>query len=176
MIDPTVMLSTHVSVATFTKSTTAPQLGIDNGLPEDLLARAQGYCTNLFEKMRTTLGDQPINVHSGFRCLALNTALKGSPTSDHMVANAMDFDCNNRMTLPQAFKMILQSDLKWKQFMLEGVTAANPKGGWLHIAYDTDLTDDQQRMDIKVVNFNNGQPAYQEVTLEQALAWCDQQS
>jgi len=177
MVDPATMLSDHVSVTTFTQSATAGADGIDNSLPDELLQAAKDYCTNCFEKMRVILGNERVNIHSGFRCEALNTALKGSPTSDHMKANAIDFDILDRMTFPQTFKTILQSDLKWKQFMMEGITAANPKGGWLHIAYDTSLTDDQQKMDIKVVNFDDqGIPHYVEVTLEQALAWCDTQS
>ena len=177
MVDPSTMLSDHVSVATFIKSSSATADGIDNSLPDELEQAAKDYCVNCFEKVRVVLGNQKINIHSGFRCETLNTALKGSPTSDHMKANAMDFDCLDRYTFPQAFKLILQSDLKWKQFMLEGVTAAHPKGGWLHIAYDTNLTDEQQKMDIKVVKFDEqGNPHYQEVTLEEALAWCDAQS
>ena len=177
MVDPATMLSDHVSVATFTKSPTADHDHINNGLPEDQLDRAKAYCTNFFEKMRVVLGSQPVNIHSGWRSQALNDALPGaSKTSDHMKANALDFDINSRMTLPQAFKTILQSDLKWKQLMIEGVTVANPKGGWLHGAYDTDVEDDQQRMDIKIVKFDTGKPVYTMVSLEDAIAWCDEPS
>lgn len=175
MVDPTTMLSEHVSAATFTHSVKGEEQRIDNSLPDALLPAAQAFCTNCFEKMRIVLGGQRINVHSGFRCKILNTAVKGSDTSDHMKANAMDFDCNDRMTLPQAFKIVLQSELRWKQFLLEGVTAARPEGGWLHIAYNTALPDDKQKMEVKIVNFDSGEASYHTVTVAEALAWCDEQ-
>ena len=173
MVDPTVMLSEHVSAATFTKSTTGEKKGIDNSLPDDMLQPAQDFCVNCFEKMRIVLGEKRVNIHSGFRSKELNVAVKGSKTSDHMKANAMDFDCNDRMELPQTFKQILQSDMKWKQLLIEGITDENPEGSWIHIAYNTALPDDQQKMEIKIVRFDTGEAVYEAVTLEEALAWCD---
>jgi hypothetical protein len=96
-----------------------------------------------------------------------------------MRANAIDMDCNDRFNLPTTFKKILQSNLRWKQLMIEGVTTANPKGGWIHCAYDSDIAFEDQKMDIKVVRFLRGNdgimhPNYQDVTLEEAIIWCDQ--
>lgn len=178
MVDPTLLLSPHLSVAAFTKSSTAIRNGINNGLPDDQYEAAMAYALKFFEPALTVLGGM-INIHSGWRCLALNNALAGSSsTSDHMKANAIDMDYNDHMTLPKAFKKLLQSDIKYKQLMIEGVTVANPKGGWIHGAYDTSVGEDEQRMEIKIVRFVNvaGQmkPNYQGVSLNEALTWCDQ--
>ncbi len=182
MVNPTTQLSANLTAYQFTKSSTAIRKGIDNSLPDEMLDRAKRYAENFYEKVVALFG-APANIHSGWRCLALNNALPGSSkTSDHMNANAIDMDYNDKMSLPKAFKTLLKSDLKYKQLMIEGVTAANPKGGWIHGAYDTDVAMDQQKMEIKIVRFSADpndpggplQPHYQQVTLVEALKWCEE--
>lgn len=181
MVDPTTQLSAHLTAAAFTKSSTAIRNGIDNSLPDEMLERAKAYGENFYEKVLEILGG--CNIHSGWRCLALNNALPGSSkTSDHMNANAIDMDYNDKMSLPKAFKTLLQSDLKYKQLMIEGVTAANPKGGWIHGAYNTDVASEDQKMEIKIVHFVKDpanpdgplKPQYLQVSLADALKWCEE--
>ncbi len=45
-------------------------------------------CQTLLEPLRSKFG--PLRVSSGFRCLSLNRALPGSPTSQHMRGQAAD--------------------------------------------------------------------------------------
>jgi uncharacterized protein YcbK (DUF882 family) len=42
------------------------------------------------EALRHALGDKPINVSSGYRCLNHNRAVGGSPRSQHLYGNAAD--------------------------------------------------------------------------------------
>jgi hypothetical protein len=182
MVDPTIQLSAHLTVAAFTKSSTAIRNGIDNSLPDEMLERAKGYAENFYEKIYNLFGEDA-SIHSGWRCLALNNVLPGSSkTSDHMRANAIDMDYNAKMSLPAAFKKMLQSDLRYKQLMIEGVTVANPKGGWIHGAYDSDKAPEDQEMEIKIVHFVKNpanpdgplNPQYQPVSFLEALKWCEE--
>ena len=182
MVDPTTQLSEHLTASTFTKSSTAIRNGINNSLPDEMLDRAKGYAENFYEKIYQLFGGDA-SIHSGWRCQALNNALPGSSkTSDHMRANAIDMDYNGKMSLPKAFETILKSDVKYKQLMIEGITAANPKGGWIHGAYDSDFSPENQKMEIKIVHFVKDpsnpdgplKPQYLAVSLADALQWCEE--
>lgn len=88
-------LSPHFSLQEFTESETAVRLGIDNSLPDYLLEEAKATC-ELQERIRAYLShiagrDIPMVQTSGYRCLALNTALRSKPTSDHVKALAGDW-------------------------------------------------------------------------------------
>lgn len=77
------------SVAEFVRSDTADKKGIDNRLPKELLPNIQALVDNVLDPLRESYR-KPINVTSGFRCHALNKAVKGSATSDHMKGCAAD--------------------------------------------------------------------------------------
>jgi zinc D-Ala-D-Ala carboxypeptidase len=88
-------LSPHFSLEELTASDTAMRLGINNDLPLELLAPAKATA-EMLEAIRSYLSDLaakpvPILISSGYRCLALNTAVGSKPTSDHVVACAADF-------------------------------------------------------------------------------------
>lgn len=88
-------LSAHFTVGEFTFSDKATREGIDNRLPERLLADAR-RTAEMLERLRSFLSeargvDVPILLSSGYRCLALNRALKSADSSDHVIANAGDW-------------------------------------------------------------------------------------
>ena len=56
-------------------------------LPEQGISQA---LLDGLEKLRTAIGDKPINVSSGYRCLVRNRQVDGVPTSDHMKGKAAD--------------------------------------------------------------------------------------
>ena len=91
-----------------------------------LLALAQ-----LLEDVRTLLGDRAIMVHSGYRCPRLNTAIGGSPSSQHMRGEAADWHVPG-LELEAAFGAIRQSGLKWGQLILEGNRPGKPS--WVHLS------------------------------------------
>jgi zinc D-Ala-D-Ala carboxypeptidase len=82
-----VNLSTHFSLEEFTATA---HRGIDNSLPDRLLADARQTC-ELMERIRAHLGGVPIIVTSGYRCPQLNRAIGSADTSDHIRALAVDF-------------------------------------------------------------------------------------
>jgi zinc D-Ala-D-Ala carboxypeptidase len=89
------ILSPHFTLEEFIHSDLALRLGIDNDLPAELLAPARATA-EMLEAIRAYLSEVaekpvPILLSSGYRCLALNTALGSKPSSDHVLACAADF-------------------------------------------------------------------------------------
>lgn len=84
----------------------------------------------MLEVVRAHFG-RPIAVHSGYRSPAVNAAVKGSKTSQHMKAEAADFHVDG-VPLVEVFDWIRkQSGMRWSQLILEGNSPAHPT--WIHI-------------------------------------------
>ena len=86
----------YFTVAEFVRSDTADRRAIDNRLPKELLPNVQALVNNVLDPLREAYG-KPIRVNSGFRCPALNKAVKGSATSDHMNGRAADITAGSPM-------------------------------------------------------------------------------
>jgi len=85
----------HFTLAEFSASDTATRLQIDNTLPDHLVPAAEQTLLML-ERIRAQLcelagRDVPIRISSGYRCLRLNAAVRGSAGSDHLLAAAADW-------------------------------------------------------------------------------------
>jgi zinc D-Ala-D-Ala carboxypeptidase len=87
---PTTMLSEHFSLQEMIYSQTASRMGLDNTpTPE---AHEHLYeLAAVMETVRTLCGSNPVNITSGYRAPAVNTACGGSSTSAHMSGLAADF-------------------------------------------------------------------------------------
>lgn len=79
----------YFTVAEMVKSETADRRGIDNRLPKALICNVNGLIDNVLDPLREAYG-KPITVTSGYRCEALNKAVGGSKTSEHMKGMAAD--------------------------------------------------------------------------------------
>ena len=64
-------------------SSTAARLGIRNIPNEEIKSNLIALVDNVLDPLRTSYG-KPIIVSSGYRCLALNQAVGGSKTSQHV--------------------------------------------------------------------------------------------
>jgi len=82
-------LSAHVTLAEFENSPTATTHGINNKMNESQIASAKLLCENVFEPLRIHL-NTPIKISSGYRSPQLNKIIKGSLSSQHCKAEAMD--------------------------------------------------------------------------------------
>lgn len=85
------MLSRSFSVREFTQSDAAERLHIDNEIPFEFWQNAVRTAEGLDAIKFNVLGGVPVFISSGYRCPALNAAVGGSPTSDHMKCDAADF-------------------------------------------------------------------------------------
>lgn len=80
---------------------------------------------DLMEEVRALLG-HPIKVNSGYRSPAVNRAVGGSPTSDHLHGLACDFVCPAFGTPYDIAKAIVASGIDFDQIIQEGT--------WVHIS------------------------------------------
>lgn len=82
-------LSPHFSLEELTRSVTARNLTIDNTPNKSELANLRLLAETVLEPLRTAYG-KPIVVSSGFRCAALNKAVGGARSSQHLLGQAAD--------------------------------------------------------------------------------------
>lgn len=128
------MLSNHVSLAEFCHSDTAKRRGIDNTIKDPAhLASAKLLCEKVFEPIREHFG-VPIHISSGYRSAALNRAVKGSASSQHCRAEAMDIDADRygKVTNKEIFDYI-REHLDWDQMIWEFGNDSQPD--WVHVSY-----------------------------------------
>jgi zinc D-Ala-D-Ala carboxypeptidase len=82
-------LTDHFTLAEATRSAAAEQRGIANtpspAEMDDIIWTAENM-----EAVRSLFG-RPVQVTSWFRNAAVNAAVRGSPTSDHLTGRAVDF-------------------------------------------------------------------------------------
>ncbi len=123
-------LTANFTLAELVASAKATSLGIDNtpapAVVEQLLATAE-----LLQRIRDRLG-KPVTVTSGYRCTALNRAVGGVTSSDHMQGKAADIVVPGYGTPYDVAKAIapLVSVLGIGQLILEGVGDKR----WVHVS------------------------------------------
>ena len=83
---------------------------------------------NVLDPLREAYG-KPIRVNSGFRCPALNKAVKGSATSDHMTGRAADITGGSPAENKKLFYMIQELELPFDQLIDE------KHFSWVHVSY-----------------------------------------
>lgn len=118
------------TVSGFVRSETADKKGIDNRLPKDLLPNVQALVNNVLDPLREAYG-KPVIVTSGYRCEALNKAVGGSKTSDHMKGCAADIvgTPNTKMENKRLFNLIQSLNLPFDQLIDE------KNFDWVHVSY-----------------------------------------
>ena len=82
-------LSEHFELAEFLVSETATRRGIANEPTPEIIDNLRRLCELVLEPLRIKLA-RPVVITSGYRSLALNSAVGGSPTSHHMQGRAAD--------------------------------------------------------------------------------------
>ena len=119
-------LSKHVTLAEFENSPTATTHGINNKMSESQIASAKLLCENVFEPLRLYL-NTPIKINSGYRSAQLNKMIKGSLTSQHCKAEALDLHIGAK-----GFNFI-KDKLEFDQLIWEFGNDENPS--WVHVSY-----------------------------------------
>lgn len=124
-------LSEHFTLEELTRSATARARGIDNTPTERDKANLKRLATEVLEPLRKMAG-VPITVTSGYRCYALNKAVGGAATSQHLRGEAADIKCaDNKALFAAAMELMLLGKIKVGQLIDE-------KGyRWLHISLPT---------------------------------------
>src|SRR6056300_531532 len=126
-------LSPNLSLAEVTKSATAKRLGIANEPTIEHLENLKAVAENIFQPIRNHFG-VPVAVTSGYRSEALNSAIKGSSTSQHCKGEAMDIDAQvfGKISNKQVYEYI-KENLEYDQLIHEFGTDDEP--GWVHVSF-----------------------------------------
>lgn len=119
-------LSPHFTLAELTR-TSSGQPNVPNAAETKALV---ALCSSLLEPIRAKFG--PVSIHSGFRSKAVNEAIGGSKTSQHMKGEAADFHCSGAKLEDIMRWIVTESGLAYGQVILEGHTAGEPT--WIHLS------------------------------------------
>ena len=147
-------LSKHLSIAEIMRSETAKRKGISNMPTEEHLENFKLLAEKVFEPIREHF-KVPIHISSGYRSKALNTAIKGSLSSQHCSGEAIDIDMDGTsITNAQIFNYI-KDNLSFDQLIWEFGTDKNPD--WVHVSYES--TGKQRKQILKALKVN-GKTSY----------------
>jgi hypothetical protein len=142
-------LSKHLSLAEITRSETAKRNGISNMPTEEHLENFKLLAEKVFEPIREHF-KVPIHISSGYRSKALNTAIKGSLSSQHCSGEAIDIDMDGTsITNAQIFNYI-KDNLIFDQLIWEFGTDKNPD--WVHVSYESNGKQRKQMLKALKVN------------------------
>ena len=118
----------YFTIKELCKSSTATQTGIDNSPNQDVVNNLELLVDNVLDPLRERYG-KPIIVNSGYRCPALNKAVKGSKTSSHMKGLAADITVGAPSKNKILFNLIKNMDLPYDQLIDES------NYSWVHVSY-----------------------------------------
>jgi len=122
-------LTEHLSLIEVTRSEYAKRNGINNMPNAEHTENLIELAKKIFEPIRVHF-DKPIYISSGYRCKALNTAIGGSRTSQHMKGEALDIDQGNKKDNKEIFDFI-KNNLEFDQLINEF------DYDWVHVSYNT---------------------------------------
>lgn len=132
MIERDEQLSKHFTLWEMMRSGTAVRMNIKNVPDEQEKAALRQLCQHVLEPLRCRYG--AITITSGYRCLRLNRAVGGVPTSQHMRGEAADIFIPNLETGRKYFDFI-KNNTTFDQLIWEPRGADVPR--WLHVSYTT---------------------------------------
>jgi len=136
------------ALSEFIVSHTAERLGIDNMPPARVEATLRNVLMPAMQQIRDLLG-VPVVIKSGYRCPALNAAVRGASTSDHLTGHAADFVAP-RFGSPREVALFLSvriAALHIDQLIHEG--------GWVHVSFGPRL-----RYEALTAHFSGGGVSY----------------
>lgn len=126
-------LSTSFMLNEFTKSATALRLGLANEPSAAEVTNLKALCENVLQKVRNKF-NLPIQINSGYRSPALNVAMGGAPTSQHVDGKAADIEMYGVSNA--ALWTYIKDNLEYDQLIAEYVSKSDPKAGWVHVSFN----------------------------------------
>lgn len=125
-LDLNPQLSPHFKLWEFVVSEAAERRGIDNTPPPGAVANLKCLCQGVLEPIRDAVGR--IRILSGYRSVAVNTLVGGTPGSQHTMGEAADWaplETSMEEALAEA-RRLAGFDQLIREF---------PPGGWIHISW-----------------------------------------
>lgn len=145
-------LSKNLSLAEMISSESAKRNGIKNEPTAEHLENMKKLAVNVFQPIRDHF-NVPIHISSGYRSLALNKAIKGSLSSQHILGQAIDLDMDgssSKVTNKMIFEFI-KNNLDFDQLINEY------NYSWVHVSYNS---KGEQRKQILDAIKSNGKTIY----------------
>lgn len=127
-----IILSKHFKLSEFTRSATASAKKIGNTPSLEVVSNLQQLCIHVLEPLREHF-NCPITISSGYRCPALNTAIGGVKTSQHMTGEAADIHIPDEATGKRWFLWIM-NNLRFDQLIWEKSTPTSTHH-WIHVSF-----------------------------------------
>ena len=121
----------NFTIQELTASTTAAAKKINNDPTPEAAENLKLLVDNVLDPLRDVYG-KPIRVNSGYRSPALNTAVKGSKTSQHVKGQAADITGGSKAENKKLFELAQKLNLPYCQLIDE------KNFSWVHISYDKD--------------------------------------
>lgn len=136
-------LTEHFTVEELTASPTARAKGIANVPTPDHLANMKYCCEKILEPVRAHFG-KPVTINSSYRCPALNVAVGGSKTSQHVNGQAIDFEImgiSNKVVADW-----IADNLEFDQVILEFYVEGDKNSGWVHASIKKEGGNRKQKL------------------------------
>ncbi len=122
----------HFTIEEMYASDTAKRLGINNKPNMQQMINIVYLCAYVLEPLRVAM-DEPIKIGSGFRCQALNKAVGGVSSSQHLKGQAADLCIDGDIRKGRKWFEYIKNHLPFDQLIWE----TNPKTGpsWVHVSF-----------------------------------------
>ena len=119
----------YFTIAELSRSDVAARRGIVNTPGPTETANLTALVDNVLDPLREAWG-RPITVNSGYRCPALNKAVGGVASSQHLTGHAADITTGNSVDNRRLFEMVQRLGLPFDQLIDESDFT------WIHISHD----------------------------------------
>lgn len=136
-------LTPNFTLEEMTVSPTAKRLGIPNTPTAEHIANMKYCCEKILEPVRAHFG-KPVQVNSSYRSPAVNKAVGGSRTSQHVNGQAIDFEIpgiDNKTVADW-----IADNLEFDQIILEFYTKGDKNSGWVHASIKREGGNRNQRL------------------------------
>lgn len=149
--DNKMQLSKNITLAQGIRSATAKARGIDNTPTDAIIENMKITAQNVYEPLLKKIPS--LIVTSFYRSPALNKAIGGSPTSQHMKGQAMDLSSNDNLKLFEAAKSLPNFDQIIWEF-------GASKPAWVHVSFSPTRS---RREILKAVKNSKGGTTYEHI-------------
>lgn len=142
-------LSEHFTLAEAVASQTADRHFIDNTPPPVYIEKLKAVAENILEPPRNEFGI-PFKPSSFYRCQELCLKLGSKSTSQHALAEAVDFEVPGIDNLTLAHWMADNTD--FDKLILEFYKEGDPHSGWVHASYRGQHDNRREQYTISRIN------------------------